>query len=477
VTEKSLKAPLFYFAKRLNERLQKRPPGAKSLKPVKGVRLSLFRQVPLPFELGGCEKVFLFCPEPGYFAPEDTGEFWYSEKEREALTEFGVLSRHQVAKTRRDILLKWVSESKECLIWDTHYSAKGKECANLTPLLTELGLLTEENQLECQEMGAHPRWAQSWLSGIEDSLKVQNQTVQLEMQDSDLELSASFLDRYSRCPFQALSLFRWSLKDERQASLELWPDVKGKVLHSAVQALLESRDVRGVWSRTSEEVLEAIIRDQIPKGLLFSPLLWEGIRQGMVSILNAFIEKEDEYFIRAENARVLYLEGPDLRLEIEGVKIRGRPDRVDETPDGLFVMDFKTSAAQIAKGVEMLDQGYKLQLPFYALALEDNLRADVAGAQFIELNQKGTRSSGIFQKSLNGKEKGKLSNSRAKMSLFDEPRDLIWKRAQNQISNEAKKIKSGLFSPKPKIDLECRSCRLKDLCGVSRKPIDVGEIQ
>ena len=51
-------------------------------------------------------------------------------------------------------------------------------------------------------------------------------------------LTASELDRYTRCPFQALVYYRWRLEDLRRPAMELRPDIKGIVLHEAVRKIM-----------------------------------------------------------------------------------------------------------------------------------------------------------------------------------------------------------------------------------------------
>src|SRR6185312_15119153 len=98
-----------------------------------------------------------------------------------------------------------------------------------------------------------------------------------------------------------------------------------------------------------------------------------------------------------------------FRIEFPKFVIRGKPDRIDQHPEGVFIMDYKTSGG-VPHGCEMVDEGYRLQLPFYALAVRKELNQAVLGVQFVELDRRGSRKSGIFFKPFNGKNVGCLTN-------------------------------------------------------------------
>jgi CRISPR/Cas system-associated exonuclease Cas4 (RecB family) len=88
-----------------------------------------------------------------------------------------------------------------------------------------------------------------------------------------------------------------------------------------------------------------------------------------------FLEADDEF--RQETGAVpseFEVRVPDS--EVAGVRLSGRADRIDRTPDGTkaWVIDYKTGSTfgfdKIAKGDPLLG-GRKLQLPVYRLAAVD----------------------------------------------------------------------------------------------------------
>lgn len=186
-------------------------------------------------------------------------------------------------------------------------------------------------------------------------------------------------------------------------------------------------------------------------------------------VLEAFSEKEREYIQRART-KAVSLEDTDFKMKFPGFTIVGTPDRIDEHPDGFFILDYKTSSV-VPHGTDMIELGYRLQLPFYALATQKETGKPVLGVQFVVLDRKASRGSGVFFKSYNGKEAGKLTTTtaRSKSLLSLEPGE-AWSRFEDHLVKHAAQYVQGHFEARPKKgEQECASCRLGDLCGLRRK--------
>jgi len=185
------------------------------------------------------------------------------------------------------------------------------------------------------------------------------------------------------------------------ADTDLWPDARGNILHEAVKILLESRDMDGNFAVTIEESLDRAWKLQRPKGLMKSARAELYVKSRLQQTLQAFTEKEREYFTRAPS-KIAILEDTTFRLDYDGVSIIGNPDRVDEHPEGIFVIDYKTSSS-LPHGTDMVELGYRLQLPFYALAARRQLNKPVLGVQFIELIKKADEAAGFSLRSITAK--------------------------------------------------------------------------
>jgi RecB family exonuclease len=105
--------------------------------------------------------------------------------------------------------------------------------------------------------------------------------------------------------------------------------------------------------------------------------------------LERFLEADYEF--RAETGAVpARFEEAIPETDVAGVRLRGRVDRIDITPDGLraWVIDYKTGSLRDAKEskADPLLAGKKLQLPVYLAAVPDV--AD-ARALYWYITQKG----------------------------------------------------------------------------------------
>lgn len=469
------RAPALYWLERLQMRLEEATPPVDRVKPREGVTLHRLGQAPL----AAGQALWLFGLPPHWLSGEGSGDYWYSEREREVLSgEFAVRSGIQLREERKRGLAQWLSACRELYVLDSEYDFEGRERESVGHCLRELGFEIDPDRaaelekqgfeeeaeklrtrlIRCEEKGAHPRWLGSF-SALRPIPPRQLQLPSLDVVGSRKELLATELDRYSRCGFMGLAGSRWRLKEAREPGAELWPEVKGNILHKAVRIMLEER-------KPAQAALQEAWELERPKGLLKGKRLAAYTQARLLAVLESFWEKEKEYQERA-GTRVASLEGPELRIEYPEFTIKGIPDRVDEHPEGLFILDFKTSS-QLPKGKDMVEQGYRLQLPFYALAAQKQLSKPTLGVQFVELNRKAGRNSGIFFKQYNGKEPGKLTHTRSRLSMLEGDPSEAWSKCEEHLVRHARDYLRGSFAAEPKKAEECRSCMYSDLCGYRR---------
>jgi RecB family exonuclease len=419
------------------------------------------------------ERIFVLGLAPDWFAAEPDGDFWFAGRDREALSEdFTVRSSVQVSSERLAVFRAWLGGAREVFILDCGYGSSGRERESLLPALRQAveGLPAWQACVPeaPEERGAHPRFSR----GFGPPAGNPPQQVRLGPGTTGARpLTATALDHYSSCPFKALALDRWKLADLREPELELWPEVRGLILHEAARLLVASREASG-FGLSPREALERAWEGSRVRGFAGGSRSRTHAKLRMERILETFAEKEQEYAARS-GARPVVLESEPLRMEAgdSGVEIVGRPDRIDEAAAGLFVIDYKTSSG-LPNGAEMLERGYRLQLPFYALAAARRHARPVLGAQFIELSPRGSRSSGVLFRRYNGKEPGKLTHSRSRSVLDIEPEE-AWKRFEGHIERQARAYACGEFDALPRKSTECQRCRVSDLCG--RRRLGVAE--
>ncbi len=444
------KAPTLFWFERFSYRALESQIYEK-MKPLNGVDVYRFQQG----NLKQPKKIWILGLPSQWLDSRSAGDYWFSEREREILaSEFSVRSSIQSQEDHLKALQSWIHSAEEVTILDAQYSFDGKERESILPLLEKLKLQVSGDPIE---KGAFERWKKSYSA----FRPVPPQSVQLNVLGHMPQITAVEIDRYSRCSFQALALNRWKLWDVREPDTELWPEVRGNILHEAVRLLLSERI-------SISEALGRAWERKRPKGLLQGKRIENYVKSKMFRVLEGFLEKEKDYLERS-GAKIHSLDDREVKLEHPQFSVIGKPDRIDETADGFFVMDYKTTS-DLPNGTEMLEQGYRLQLPFYAVAVEKNLKKRVLGVQFIELNKRGNRNQGVFFKKYNGKENGKFTSLRANSkSLLDSEPETVWPQFEKMIVEQSLKYVSGFFEALPKFEEECQQCPAMDLCGLRRK--------
>ncbi len=461
------KAPLLFWLERLRVRLLEASPPASALKTTNGIEVHRLGQI----SLKKFKKIYLFGIPPSYLSDVKGGDYWFTQTERELLSqEFLVSSTEKKREEKKLSLKSWMSRSDEVVFISSHYDWDGREREPLKILFLDLGM----HQTLPLEKGAHPRFLKS-LGPIRSCPPLEFKLHATGPETRKNKISASVIDYYSRCAFLALGAGRWKLWDQRKPGIEPWPEVKGRILHLALRILKESPPSIGpsigpfigsLLRPSLEQALEQAWQKETPRGMWRGPKHEAFVKRKYLKILERFAETEQTYLERSQ-AKVLSLEGPELKLEFPQFEITGIPDRIDENENGLFVMDYKT-ASQLPHGVEMIEAGYRLQLPFYAIAAQALFKKKVVGVQFIQLNKEASRGQGVFFSPYNGKHSGCFTNSRSKLNVLDQDIDSAWKKALENIVSVAEKYSQGFFEVKPQKETECRFCAFQDLCGKKR---------
>ncbi|MBN20383.1 MAG: hypothetical protein CL678_03770, partial [Bdellovibrionaceae bacterium] len=460
------KAPVGWWLERVGDRLDQMGALVDLIKPTHGVQIYRFSQVPFWSNREKIKNLYFLGFSSRWLSGDSVADYGMNDREKDLLSsEFNVTSTFRVIEQRMLILDQWLDLSEQVTFLDSHYAWDGKEKESLHATFQEWPSV---NVLETKHYGTHSRWKKSF-SGL---MKKQENNLKLTPLVKE-EVRATELDRYSRCLFQGLAAYRWNLRDVRHAEEELWPDVLGNLLHACVEILLLNRTDQGTFTKSLNEVIEEAQSRVRIKGWMKNRLTDHALIRKIKKILEVFCEKEKEYVLRSGTAVFQLEDQNSLSLQIGKTRVYGRPDRIDSHPDGLFVIDYKTSS-QLPAGVEMIEDHYRLQLPFYALAAPLQYQRPVIGAQLIQLNSSGNRNHGIFYKKWNDKKEG-LTHTRSKKNVFEEEPEFIWSRAYEAIEHTLKEMESGMYSAVPRKEIECRSCVYSDLCGKRRQRVDLDE--
>jgi DNA helicase-2/ATP-dependent DNA helicase PcrA len=204
----------------------------------------------------------------------------------------------------------------------------------------------------------------------------------------------------------------------------------GRAMHQAVAAFHLSR--RAGKPLTEEELLCVFQREWSPEGFLSREHEEHRYAQGKASLLR-FREEQ-----LSQEDTVVAVERP-FTVDLDGIHIKGRIDRLDCTPTGTAIVDYKSS--------DVRDQGKadtrardSLQLQAYTMAFESENGSlpDRVQLHFLD--------SGVV---------GTAAPDRKRLD-----------KAKSQLKSAAIGIRDGRFHPKPDA-VSCGYCPYRQICGSS----------
>jgi len=199
--------------------------------------------------------------------------------------------------------------------------------------------------------------------------------------------SATQLITFGQCRFRWLAQSAWGVREPREGEVEVSPLLRGSLYHHALAlALQASVGRRGEAARAAargalESAFAAAERatdaDAVPH--------WRHLRAEHLEHLDvligtpAFLPDDHEVF-RLETG----FDG-----EWHGLDVVGRVDRIDRTPDGVVVIDYKTGSGRPlgARGYDAERLDLDLQLPLYLEVAAPRLAPGerVASARYLSL--------------------------------------------------------------------------------------------
>lgn len=177
--------------------------------------------------------------------------------------------------------------------------------------------------------------------------------------------SASQVTMIGQCAFRwfAGRLLRLSAIEEMETGLD--PGTRGRLYHKALElAVARSLDAVDVRSATLANLDAAFADAELDEEVRLPRLPnWDVERREQLRELRKAVESPE--FI-SPDARVVGVER-EFQAEWEGFRLRGKIDRIDETPEGLIAIDYKTGGqpprgAKDAAGKLSVD----VQIPIYS---------------------------------------------------------------------------------------------------------------
>jgi ATP-dependent helicase/DNAse subunit B len=153
---------------------------------------------------------------------------------------------------------------------------------------------------------------------------------------------------------------------------------------------------------------------------------------------------------------------PPLRLEPEGIEIRGVIDRVDRSNSHALVVDYKSGRNVIGVG-KWADKG-KLQAPLYALVVKDLMGLEPIGAVYQPLAGDDLRPRGVLDNDHKDELGGRFVRTDWRDGL-----DETLEAARDTVRDVVKRMREGEIKPKPNCCSGGTGCAYPSICRAAKE--------
>jgi len=204
-------------------------------------------------------------------------------------------------------------------------------------------------------------------------------------------LSASAHQRMLNCPYQYYAVHCLKLAEREQLTTDLEKSDYGQRVHRILQAFhggvagLPGPLVKALSLETYheaeallKEISHAVFAEDVKRNFFAKGFLYRWLE-----IIPAYL---DWQMHRAQSWKFIATEYEGYYKELKEVDLvlTGRIDRLDYSPSGYSIIDYKTG---VIPHLEEVESGEHVQLPFYTLLLEMPVRE----ALFLALNREGVK--------------------------------------------------------------------------------------
>jgi probable DNA repair protein len=301
------------------------------------------------------------------------------------------------------------------------------------------------------------RVASQSYSAVDMDTKVDNQAPVLAPSEKTVG-GSGILKSQSLCPFKAFAEYRLKARGDDDACFGFDALERGKFAHKTLEFVWQTLQNQSRLKSLSPQELDALVQESVEKAVQddgsgpIRSLTSEAERERLMGVVSNWLVVEKE---RPEPFTVEKVEHT-LAVELSGLKLELRADRIDRLKNGsLVLIDYKTGAQTKTKLENNRPQ--EPQLLVYAAAVAE----PVDGLYFAELRNVGVRAVGHARK--------KHFNSQG---VKDHPRD--WDKFVEDSRETVHRLASEFLQGKADVDpqkVACEYCKVKPICRIGSAAI------
>ena len=254
-----------------------------------------------------------------------------------------------------------------------------------------------------------------------------------------------FLREQTQCPFRAYAIYRLGLREPRQPMD--FPDAltRGIAMHEVLAALLRTAPAQSDLVQLTQTDIDAIVATTLAQIDHTMPAEFHAHeRQRIGETVSAWIAAEN----KRDDFTAIHIE-EGFTIDLDGLRFNVRVDRIDQTAQGLLVLDYKTGQIQLsaARAFPLTDP----QLPTYSLLVEN-----VQGVYYAQLRDGAVRLAGIAAFPL-------LEHARTIVPTQAWPVQL--REWHSELTSTARQIAAGDARVAPIANV-CNNCHLHSFCRI-----------
>jgi RecB family exonuclease len=279
---------------------------------------------------------------------------------------------------------------------------------------------------------------------------------------------ASIIKSQSLCPFKAFAEYRLNARGDDEASIGYDALERGNCAHKALQLIWQELGTQQALKALSPEELKLLVKKHIEQAVK------EDTASGPIRALTSLAERDRLANVvlqwlgidkdRSTPFSVELLED-EREVELAGLKLKLRMDRVDRLSNGsLVLIDYK-SGLQSVKKLEG-DRPQEPQLLVYAAAMGETMGESVDGLYFGELKNRKVRPVGHGARKHFPKQRGTQEHANDWDQFLESSKDTVLRLATE--------FQQGVAAVDP-INGACGYCRIKPICRVGASSEGEGE--